>query len=105
MGGAESGLGRPELAVRAMTANYGWPKKRVLRGKRRRRIAPPKGGQSYRQIWRIVDGALVKTFLAHPEYLPDLVSAHAIRMSISKRVTGDVVGWAVASAAAQDRSE
>jgi hypothetical protein len=105
MGGAESGLDSAELAVRAMTVNYGWPKKPVVRGKRRRRIVPPKGDQSYRQIWRIVDGALVKTFMAHPEYLPDRISARVIRNSIVKRVTGDVVGWAFASAKAQDRSE
>lgn len=87
-----------------MTKAYGWPRKPQKRGKRRRRIAPPKGDHTYSQLWRVVDGAIMKAFKAHPEYLPDKVSAFTIRNSINKRVVGDVLGWAVATATEQDRS-
>lgn len=59
---------------------------------RRKRIAPPKEGAFYRQIWRIVDGAVMDCFSHHPNYVKKEM-ARAVRMSIVKRVTGAINGY------------
>lgn len=57
---------------------------------------------AYRQIWRVVDGAVRDTFENHPEYLTAKGRASAVR-SVTKRVTGAVHGYA--AQAARGRSE
>lgn len=47
----------------------------------------------YRQIWRLVDGAVRDAFANHPEYLTSSGRASAQR-SITKRVTGALHGYA-----------
>jgi hypothetical protein len=52
---------------------------------------------SYRQLWRIVNGAVRTTFRAHPEYLTPAGHESAVQ-SITKRVTGSLHGYAAQSA-------
>ncbi|WP_119167095.1 globin family protein [Algihabitans albus] len=69
--------------------------------RRPRRCRPPEGQTAaYRQLWRIVDGAVRATFEAHPEYLTPAGRARA-RRSIVKRVTGQLLGYAVQTAQAR----
>jgi hypothetical protein len=58
---------------------------------------PPKPGRHYRQLWRIVDGAVRDTLLQHPDYVTPK-GKRSLRMSINKRVTGAVLGYAEQSA-------
>jgi len=59
-----------------------------------KRLAPEKiDSQAYRQLWRIVDGAVRDAFAHHPEYL-GTVRERTVRNSIVKRVTGAVLGYA-----------
>ena len=68
---------------------------------RRRRAGPPPGKPAaYRQLWRIVDGAVRDTFEQHPEYLTPAGRRQAQR-SVVKRVTGQVLGYAVQTAQAR----
>lgn len=60
---------------------------------RRTRIPAAKDDWRYRQLWRIVDGAVAAAFDAHPNYLTD-VGRRSARASIVKRVTGSVLGYA-----------
>jgi hypothetical protein len=46
----------------------------------------------YRQIWRIVDGAVFDALYTHQEYLTEK-GRQSARSSIVKRVTGSVVGY------------
>ena len=63
------------------------------------RLQPEKAGDpDYRQIWRVVDGAVRATFEAHPEYLAPKASVRTVRNSIVKRVTGAIHGYAEQSA-------
>lgn len=57
-----------------------------------RRIEPPKHEQhsEYHKIWRVVDGAVSDAFYNHPDYLTEK-GRRAARMSIVKRVTGEVL--------------
>lgn len=66
----------------------------------RKRIKPPpqKTSLLYRQIWRIVDGAVVDAFQAHPEYISKGYKVKTVRESVVKRVTGALVGFAEESA-------
>lgn len=73
-----------------------------MNGPRYQRKKPPKDDAPYRKIWRIVDGAVQDAFNHHPEYLTEAGSRNA-RLSIVKRVTGSIKGYAEQSA--QGRSE
>lgn len=57
-----------------------------------RRIKPPKGDNRYRQVWRIIDGAVLDCFKHHPEYLTEN-GKRAARESIVKRATGAIIGY------------
>lgn len=48
---------------------------------------------TYRQLWRLVDGAVRDTFANHPEYLTQAGNRSA-RHSIIKRVVGTLHGYA-----------
>lgn len=48
---------------------------------------------SYRQIWRLVDGAVRDAFANHEDYLTDKGKRDAAR-SVTKRVTGTLHGYA-----------
>lgn len=58
--------------------------------------------RAYRQLWRVVDGAVFDCLYHHPDYLTDKGRV-AARMSINKRVVGAVLGFAEESA--RGRSE
>ncbi|MGF3025592.1 hypothetical protein ACQVP2_22540 [Methylobacterium aquaticum] len=57
----------------------------------------------YRQIWRMVDGAVRQALDAHPEYLAPEARVRTVCNSIVKRVTGAIHGHA--AQAARVRSE
>ncbi len=64
----------------------------------RGRLQPEKPGDpDYRQIWRVVDGAVASALAAHPEYLALGAHKRTVRNSIVKRVTGAVTGHAACS--------
>ena len=64
-----------------------------------KRLAPEKNpSNAYRQLWRVVDGAIMDCFLHHPEYIPVGARARVIRNSIVKRVVGALLGYAVQTA-------
>lgn len=69
------------------------------------RSKPPKGDWNYRQLWRIVDGAVASCFAAHPGYLSGEFNERVIRQSIVKRVTGSIIGYAEESAKARSVEE
>lgn len=52
-----------------------------------------KHGYNYVQLWKIIDGAVFDALKMHPEYLTDRGHRNA-RLSIVKRVTGAVLGYA-----------
>ena len=58
-----------------------------------KRLRAPKGDRAYRQLWRVVDGAVRDAFAMHPDYL-NRANERAARESICKRVTGAVLGYA-----------
>ena len=62
-----------------------------------RRHRPQNPGRQYRQLWRIVDGAVRDTLLQHPGYLTQK-GKRSLRMSLNKRVTGAVLGYAAQAA-------
>lgn len=64
----------------------------------RRRINPEEGTPEYRQVWRVVDGAVRSAFDAHPDYVPTGKRLRTVRNSIVKRVTGALIGYAEGSA-------
>lgn len=49
---------------------------------------------AYRQMIRVVEGAVKSAFDDHPEYAPAGVKPEKIRNSIAKRVVGALGGWA-----------
>ncbi len=59
----------------------------------KRRTAPPpqKASDAYRQLWRIVDGAVADAFNQHDNYIAPGVSRKLVRASICKRVVGAVL--------------
>lgn len=61
------------------------------------RTVPPKVSRAYRQLWRVVDGAVADAFAQHPDYL-SAKGARAARASVVKRVVGAVLGFAEQSA-------
>jgi hypothetical protein len=69
------------------------------RTSRRLKAPPQKTRHVYRQLWRVVDGAVRDALETHPEYLtPKGNIQSAARRSIVKRVTGAVLGFAEESA-------
>jgi hypothetical protein len=64
-----------------------------------KRLQPEKpGSPAYRQIWRIVDGAVASAFAAHPDYVASNKRLRTVRNSIVKRVVGAVTSHAEQSA-------
>lgn len=64
-----------------------------------RRLPPAKrSSPAYRQVWRLVDGAVRDALHCHPEYLAPGVNPRVVRNSINKRVTGALMGYAEQSA-------
>ena len=63
-----------------------------------RRLKPEKGNHHYRQLWRVVDGAVADAIAQHPEYIALGAQKRVVRQSIVKRVTGAVLGYAVEAA-------
>lgn len=59
------------------------------------RLEPRKLGANptYRQIWRVVDGAVDLALSAHPEYIAPGKNPRTVRNSIVKRVVGAIVGY------------
>lgn len=68
--------------------------------KKRRRIKPVKPGGAYRQLWRVVDGAILDCMIHHPDYFSGSRQERmlTIRRSLAKRVVGAVMGYAEQSA-------
>ena len=60
--------------------------------KRLKRVRPCKSGSRYRQLWRVVDGAVRDTIKMHPEYFTKPASRQ-MRESIIKRVVGALNGY------------
>lgn len=63
----------------------------------KKRLRPPKGDHTYRQLWRVIDGAVRDAFVHHPEYLTPRGVMQA-RESVVKRVTGAIKSYAEQSA-------
>lgn len=74
----------------------------VPRQKRRSRC--PKPDRSYSRLWRIVDGAVADAFNQHPEYLKG-ARRSVVQNSITKRVTGAVMGFASEQARGRSGSQ
>lgn len=76
----------------------------VYRKRSFRRLRPVRiGDPVYRQVWRIVDGAVRDAFGTHPGYVPPGLRERTVRHSIVKRVTGALLGYVGAARAAQRR--
>lgn len=65
---------------------------------KRRRWKPTKypdkqDDKLYRQLWRVIDGAVADAFAMHPEYLAVQQNRKTVRQSIVKRVTGAMRGY------------
>lgn len=64
-----------------------------------KRLQPEKfDSPTYRQIWRVVDGAVATALTSHPEYLANGARVRSVRNSIVKRVVGAIYGYAEQSA-------
>lgn len=50
--------------------------------------------RAYRQLWRVVDGAVFDALYSHQDYLTDK-GRRSARESINKRVVGAVLGYAL----------
>lgn len=72
--------------------------------RQRRRLRCPKPDRSYSRLWRIVDGAVADAFNQHPEYLKG-ARRSVVRNSITKRVTGAVMGFASEQAKGRSGSQ
>ena len=48
---------------------------------------------TYRQVWRVVDGAVALALSAHPEYIAPGKNPRTVRNSIVKRVVGAILGY------------
>lgn len=69
------------------------------------KIKPPQDtdrqrSHAYRQLWRVVDGAVNDAFNNHPDYAGQFGPRRlkTIRNSVTKRVVGSVLGYAEQSA-------
>lgn len=60
------------------------------------------GSPAYRQLWRVVEGAVADALEHHPDYLTARGARHA-RRSVTKRVVGAVMGYAEQSAQGRSR--
>ena len=60
----------------------------IVKSKPKRLFPVKTPNPAYHQFWRIVDGAVRKTFVEHPEYLADARREGVVRASINKRVVG-----------------
>ena len=74
------------------------------------RTKPVKASTAYAQLWRVVEGAVADCFNMHPDYLtPKGAKKSTAQRSLTKRVTGAVLGYAEQSARAAasqpDRSD
>ncbi len=71
-----------------------------------RRLKAPKGeATAYEQLWRVVDGAVRDAFMSHPDYISRQIAERTVRMSVVKRVTGAVAGFAVQAARGRSLKE
>lgn len=59
---------------------------------RKRKIALTGKSKEYRQLWRIVDGAVFDALYTHEDYLTEKGRRNA-RNSINKRVVGNLMGF------------
>ena len=64
-------------------------KRRILRRKSKSQKVPDK---DFLKIWRMVDGAVRNCFLHHPDYINKKYDEPSVRLSIVKRVTGQIHG-------------
>lgn len=67
--------------------------KRITKKLLAKRVRPVNIDPFYHQMWRIVDGAIRKTFQDHPDYIREGKSERSVRQSISKRVVGALSGY------------
>ncbi|MBB95618.1 MAG: hypothetical protein CML68_13635 [Rhodobacteraceae bacterium] len=58
-----------------------------------RRAKTPVKRQDHAKMWRVIEGAVVCAFKAHPDYLTDKGRKSAVQ-SVTKRVIGHIVGLA-----------
>lgn len=84
--------GKIDLSGHKLAGLYHPPARRS--GRKRMEKCPD---ETYRQLWRLVDGAVRDAFANHPEYLTTRGKDAAAR-SITKRVTGTLHGYAVQTA-------
>jgi hypothetical protein len=61
---------------------------------KRSKPPPQKIDPNYRQLWRVVDGAVADAIKSHPEFFT-LAKRKTARYSIAKRVTGGIHGYLV----------
>ena len=68
--------------------------------------APPhkRHQQDYRQLFRVVDGAVADAIMTHPEFFA-LGRQRSARASIAKRVAGAIVGYIDQRASSAEGSE
>lgn len=59
------------------------------------------GSDAYAQLWRVVDGAVRDAFAAHPDFLTE--KGKHCRASVTKRVVGNVLGFALAKGREAER--
>lgn len=52
------------------------------------------GAAEYRQLWRVVEGAVLDTIKTHPEYFTEIGATRKCVGSITKRVVGQMAGAA-----------
>jgi hypothetical protein len=82
--------GKIDLTDHKLANLYRAPAERRPWKRARREKCPD---EQYRQLWKLVAGAVRDTFATHPEYLTKL-GAQAAERSITKRVTGTLHGYA-----------
>jgi len=71
---------------------------------KKRAYKPVKGGKVYGEVWRLVDGAIRDALTSHPQYVQPKFLV-CCRMSITKRVTGAVMGYVAQAAKGHDTNE
>ncbi len=72
--------------------------------RKRTKVPPQKTETVYRQLWRVIDGAVADAFSNHPEYLASGISPKVVRASINKRVVGSVLSYAEGRGAGGDNA-
>lgn len=91
--------GKIDLAGHKMAGLYVAPARKT---RWKRNVMQKCPDDAYRQIWRLVDGAVRDAFSCHPEFLTDRGRRNAAG-SVTKRVTGTLHGYA--TQVARGRSE